>query len=81
MSLSVDRVERFEDGEILNIAINAQAEWARSEFPHPMLIADYDKDGNLIGLEAVGELARRGLDAMFNVVLEPADELRQLVLA
>ncbi len=81
MSLSVDRVERFEDGEILNIAIDVQADWSRSEFPHQMLIADYDADGNLIGLEAVGELARQGLDALFEVVLKPAAELREKVFA
>lgn len=81
MSLSIDRVDRFEEGEILHIAIDAEAEWARSEFPHPLLIVDYDEGGNVIGLEAVGELARKGLKAMFDVVLEPAEDVRELVSA
>lgn len=68
MSLSVDRIERFEDGEILHIAIDAEAEWARSDFPDPLLIVDYDASGRVIGIEAVGALARAGLKALLDVL-------------
>lgn len=30
------------------------SEWVRSEFPHPLVTLDYDKDDNLINVEVVG---------------------------
>jgi uncharacterized protein YuzE len=55
--LSESRLEQYDDGEVLYIAI-PDGVWARSEFPDELMTIDYDADGRIIGIEVVGPLAR-----------------------
>ena len=47
-----------DEGTVVSFARNdTEAEWARSEWPHPLLTLDFDADDRLIGIEAVGSIA------------------------
>lgn len=42
----------------------SEGEWARSEFPHELIILDFDERDQLLGIEVLGEAAaslERGL--------------------
>ncbi len=39
------------------VVLDYASECSRSECPHPLVIADYDGDGSLIGVELLGRLA------------------------
>lgn len=57
------RAERL-DSHVLAFAIHPDAEWAYSKFPHPLITADYDADGRLIQIVAVGQAATQPLQAL-----------------
>ena len=71
------RVEQFDGGNVVYVALDPAGVWSRSTFPHPLLTADWDSEGKLIGLSAAGPHARdllRGLlDSLDN--FEGAQEL------
>lgn len=54
------RIEQYDGGEVLYVALDPDGAWARSEFPSELLTLDYNTQGGLIGIELVGSAARRG---------------------
>lgn len=48
--------------DLVHIAFQPNAEWDHSRFPHPLVTADYDAGGRLIGITAAGPMAKN-LDA------------------
>jgi hypothetical protein len=57
------RIEHLNDGQVVYIALDPNGLWARSEFPHPLVIVDYDTEGNVIGISPAGPLIDATLDA------------------
>jgi hypothetical protein len=53
------RAELLDDGAVFVLTTDPDAEWASSKFPHPLATTDYDTDGNLFQIVAVGSLAKR----------------------
>lgn len=67
------RIEQFDGGEVVYIALDPDGTWARSDFPSELLTLDYNAQGGLIGLELVGSLAQRAATAMVGTLLEESE--------
>lgn len=46
------------EGEIIVIARDEDGEWHHSEFPHPIVTLDYDKDNNLLQVTVAGHASK-----------------------
>jgi uncharacterized protein YuzE len=64
------RIEQFDGGEVLYVALDPDGVWAKSEFPDELLTIDYNAQGGIIGIEALGTIARRGAEAIISALLE-----------
>ena len=40
-------------GEVIRYTVDAEAVWKRSEFPHPLITLDYDKDDKIIAVSVI----------------------------
>jgi uncharacterized protein YuzE len=67
------RIEQYDGGEVLYIALDPDGVMARSEFPDELLTLDYNAQGGLIGIEAIGSLAREGATALLRTISEHQD--------
>lgn len=47
------KIESYNGEKALRIEFQS-GRWSRSNFPDPLITADYDKDGNLLALTLVG---------------------------
>src|SRR5687767_10442974 len=63
------RIEQFDGGEVLYIALDPDGVWARSEFPDALITVDYNAQGSIIGIEALGSIAQRGAEAIISALL------------
>lgn len=68
------RIEQFDGGEVLYIALDPDGVWAMSEFPDELVTVDRNAQGRVIGIEVIGSLARRGADSVLREILR-ADEI------
>lgn len=62
------RIERYDNGEVLYLALDTGGDWARSEFPDELVTLDYNSAGELIGVEVIGSAAAAGIDALVKAV-------------
>jgi uncharacterized protein YuzE len=67
------RIEQFDGGEVLYIALDPDGIWAKSEFPDELVTIDYNAQGGVIGVEIIGSLARRGAAAIFDSIVQAED--------
>ena len=63
-TLGQSRIEQYDDGEVLYLAIDPDGAWARSEFPDDLMTIDYDEEGKIIGIEVIGVLARTAREGL-----------------
>jgi hypothetical protein len=49
---------RLDEGAIFVVSIDPTADWDHSTFPEPLITVDYDRDGKVIKIVAVGKAAR-----------------------
>lgn len=75
------RIEQYDGGETVYVALDPDGAWARSEFPADSLTLDFNAQGGLIGIELVGSRARRAATALFEAVEVGADETLRTKLA
>lgn len=68
------RIEQFDGGEVLYIALDPDGVWAKSEFPDELVTVDYNAQGRIIGIEIIGSLARRGAQAIVGAIID-AEEI------
>jgi hypothetical protein len=78
------RIEQFDGGEVLYVALDPDGVWARSEFPDELVTVDFNARGRVIGIELIGSLAQAGGDAVLKALLdakelENREELRRLL--
>lgn len=78
------RIEQYDGGEVLYVALDPDGVWAKSEFPDELVTLDYNAQGGLIGVEVIGSIAARGADAIFRAIVDTdeladAEALRQLL--
>lgn len=64
------RLEQFDGGDVLYIALDPDGAWAKSEFPDELVTVDYNAQGGVIGIEILGSLARRGAEAIVTSLLD-----------
>jgi uncharacterized protein YuzE len=67
------RIEQYDGGEVLYIALDPDGVMAHSKFPDELLTFDYNAQGGLIGIEAIGSLAREGASALLRTLSERDD--------
>lgn len=70
------RIELYDGGEVLYIALDPDGVWAKSEFPDELVTLDYNAQGKLIGVEAIGSAAHAGADALLAGVIGDRGEVR-----
>lgn len=76
------RIEQYDGGESLYVALDPDGAWARSEFPSEVVTLDYNAQGGLIGVEILGSLAKSAAAALFASVVGPdADDALKAKLA
>lgn len=71
------RIEQFDGGKVLYIALDPDGVWARSEFPDELITLDYNAQGAIIGIEAVGSAAQQGAEALIAAIAGPRAEVRR----
>ncbi len=62
------RIEQFDGGEVLYVALDPDGVWAKSDFPDELLTVDYNAQGGVIGIELIGSLAREAADALVDTM-------------
>ena len=71
-------IEEFDGGNVINVALDPDGTWARSEFPHPLVVVDYDAEDRPIAIQAAGPLAHASAKGAIDVLLEALEpEARQ----
>ena len=64
------RIEQYDGGEVLYLALDPDGVWARSAFPDELVTVDYNAQGGLIGIEVMGSLAKASASALLEALLE-----------
>jgi uncharacterized protein YuzE len=62
------RIESYDDGPVMYLAVDPDGAWARSEFPDALMTIDYDEDHRIIGVELIGELAQDAREGLWRAV-------------
>jgi uncharacterized protein YuzE len=62
------RIEQYDGGEVLYIALDPDGVWAKSEFPDELITVDYNAQGGVIGIEVIGSIARSAANALIEAV-------------
>lgn len=76
------RVEITDEGAALYVAVDPDGIWAQSAKPHELITVDADRQGRVIGIEAVGDPARQAITALVRSLLDvPAVDREMLELA
>lgn len=73
------RIEHFDQGVVVYVALDPDGLWARSNFPHPLITVDYDSDDQIIGVCAIGPRVSPTLRAYDAWLAEGADDPERLV--
>jgi uncharacterized protein YuzE len=62
------RIEQYDGGEVLYIALDPDGVWAKSDFPDELVTIDYNAQGGVIGIEVLGSAARSAAKALIDAV-------------
>lgn len=75
------RVEITDEGSALYLAVDPDGRWAKTTQPDDLITIDWDGQGRVIGIEAIGSAARRAIQALLQAIVDyPArdrDSLQQ----
>jgi uncharacterized protein YuzE len=75
------RLEITDEGSALYVAVDPDGQWAKTTQPDDLITIDWDRQGRVIGVEAIGSAARRAIQALIHAIEEhPArdsDSLRR----
>jgi uncharacterized protein YuzE len=77
------RIEQYDGGEALYLALDPDGAWAQSEFPEELVTLDYNAQGGLIGIEMVGSAAEKAAASLLGSLLDNSAsvELREKLVA
>lgn len=67
-ALATTRVEQYDSGEVLYLAIDPDGVWAKSAFPDDLVTIDYNEEGDIIGVEVIGDLARGAREGLVDAL-------------
>jgi uncharacterized protein YuzE len=62
------RVEITDGGAGLYLAVDPDGLWAKTTRPDNLITIDWDRQGRVIGIEAIGSAARNALDALVGAI-------------
>ncbi len=62
------RVEITDEGAGLYLAVDPDGLWAKTTRPDNLITIDWDRQGRVIGIEAIGSAARNALDALLGAL-------------
>jgi YD repeat-containing protein len=69
------RVEITDEGSALYVAVDADGQWAKTTQPDDLITIDWDGQGRVIGIEAIGSAARSAIEALVKALVDyPARE-------
>ena len=73
------RVEITDDGIALYLAADPEGLWAKTTKPDNLISIDWDKQGRVIGIEAIGSVASNAIQALLQALADyPAADLDSL---
>jgi uncharacterized protein YuzE len=52
------KMDFYTESEAVYITFQKKGKWAKSQHPHELLTLDFDNEDRLIGIEAIGSLAK-----------------------
>jgi uncharacterized protein YuzE len=64
------RIEITDKGAALYIAVDPDGLWAKTTRPDDLITIDWDRQGRVIGIEAIGSAAREAINALVTALLE-----------
>src|ERR1041385_6230560 len=64
------RVEITDEASALYIAVDPDGQWAKTTQPDDLITIDWDRQGRVIGIEAIGSVARQAIYALLQVVAD-----------
>ena len=64
------RVEVTDQGTALYLAVDPDGLWARTTQPDTLITVDWDRQGRVIGIEAIGSVARDAIGAMVRTLAD-----------
>ncbi len=64
------RVEITDEGSALYIAVDPDGRWAKTTQPDDLITIDWDRQGRVIGIEAIGSAARHAIQALLQAILD-----------
>lgn len=71
------RIEQFDGGEVLYVAVDPDGVWASSDFPDELVTVDYNAQGKIIGIEVVGSAATEGAEALIAAIVRARSDVRE----
>jgi uncharacterized protein YuzE len=77
------RIEITDNGAGLYLAVDPDGLWAKTTQPDDLITIDWDRQGRVIGIEAIGSAATKAITALLGALQEhPArdpDRLREVL--
>ena len=67
------RIEQYDGGEAIYLALDPDGVWASSDFPTELVTLDYNARGGLIGVEVIGSTAKTIAQALLGALVGDAD--------
>ncbi len=64
------RVEITDDGTALYLATDPDGLWAKTTRPDNLISVDWDRQGRVIGIEAIGSAARDAIQALLQALAD-----------
>ena len=64
------RVEITDEGTALYVAVDPDGLWARTTRPDDLITIDWDRQGRVIGIEAIGSAARTAIQALIQALVD-----------
>jgi uncharacterized protein YuzE len=64
------RLEITDEGSALYVAVDPDGQWAKTTQPDDLITIDWDRQGRVIGIEAIGSAARRAIQALIQAIEE-----------
>lgn len=66
------RVEITDSGTALYLAVDPDGVWAKTTRPDDLITVDWDAQGRVIGIEAIGSVASRAIGALLTTLRQVA---------
>ena len=74
------RIEHYDDGEVIYMALDPDGTWAHSQFPSDTVTVDFDAADRVIGIEVVGAEEPAIIESLVEVLV-PGDQIPVVLAA